>query len=515
MLITTTLGAIVLIAAAVGSLIMYRRRTMDTSDGSSKSSYRNESSSGNGSDTATDGTGETGESERDIDGLDQSNAGGTSRGDGDNRQSAGDTSAAFEDRVTERTLDRLEPIAPDAVERIRKRHSIDRNAEPDTVNTLERDLRQVIEDALDEGQFDPTVTSVLGGTYDVVNLPRRFRELTVPPEDETVHVAELEAVVRDALDDHNLHDIDRTIAAVHNHCREINSYVRRREESYLNKRRKAERTLADIQEITDRFDGALADRVREFVVDGRHEALPSIVDIKRRLDAADRSLHSCAFDDANRVVRNAGQAGDDLLMAVDFLGGVTGTIDHGSGRVGVPDGVAEEFVADLVPILERQYAVGVELDGSELVVTSGSSRSGDSDPSRTSDRSSRSGYEDSGAASPAESASATGQEESGGHEQLTPDVVVDEILFVLRELDGRDGSDAVECQTERLPDAVARYEVLKPLATFCRRQTDLVASVTLQENAPPGFFEIEFREGTTVSAGLNALRDRFTERHGV
>ncbi|MGQ3329254.1 hypothetical protein [Halorubrum sp. FL23] len=505
-------GAAVLLAVAVGALAVYRRRTTDRSSGASASPTGGGSAGGAGA--TADGNGGAGP------GTSSATA---SDGEGADRSDAGDTRSAFDDRIGDRTLDRLEPVVPDAVSQVRDRLPTDRNAAPSAVDAMERDLRQSVEDAVDGGVFDPTVTSPLGGTYDVVNLPGRFRELTVPPGGETVHVADLEGAVRDALADWDIHEAARTAAVVHDHCGDIESHIRRREESYLETRREAERSLEDVREMTGRFDGALADRVREFVVDGRHEALPGVRDIERRIDNADRTLHACAFDDADRVIRNAERAGDDLLMAVDFLGGVTGTIDHGSGRVGIPEGVDDAFVADLAPILERQYAVDVELDGDELVVTGGeSSRAG----ARGSARSAGGGGStpgadgsdpgrEAGSLSPsAGSTAGSGREEGGGREQLTPDAVADEILFVLRELDGRGGAGAVEYQTELLPDAVARREVLEPLATFCRRQTDLVASVTLQENAPPGFFEVEFSEGTTASAGLDALRERFTERHG-
>lgn len=505
-------GVVVLLAVASGALIVLRRRqntAPTSSDASAKSSSfggKNDSSS-SASTTAAADRGSTGS------GQTQPTAGGG--GTQSSATGTTDASAAFDDRIGERTLDRLDPVAPDAVQRVRDRLPLDRNTTPETVDSLARTLRQAIEDALDDGQFDPAVESSRGGVYEVVNLPGRFRELTVPPAGETVHVADLEGAVRDALDRYDLHEAARTVAAVHDHCRDIESHIRRREESYLDERRDAERTLDDIREMTDRFDGALAERMREFVVDGRHDALPGVVDIERRLDAADRSLHGCAFDDADRTVTDAARAADDLLMAVDFLGGVTGTIDHGSGRVTVPDGVDDGFVADLVPILERQYPVSVEFDGSAVVVTGGASGSDGGDISSTGTGGSRRGSERSTDPPTPQSSTDTDRSGSGSREQLTPDAVADEILYVFRELAGRGGSNAVECQTERLPDGVARRDVLEPLATFCRRQTDLVDSVTLQENAPPGFFEIEFREGTTAADGIDALRDRFTERHGT
>ena len=505
-LVAVTVVAVVVLAVASGALIALRRRNASPAAPPAETAERRPNGTEGARSTAGSDDGRPG------------TAGAT------------DASATFDDRIGERTLDRLEPVAPDAVRRVRDRLPLDRGTAPETVDSMERRLRQSLEDALDSGEFDPAVDSPRGGVYEVVNLPGRFRELTVPPTGETVHVADLEGAVRDALDEHGLHEAARTVAAVGDHCRDIESHIRRREESYLDERRDAERTLDDVREMTGRFDGAFADRMREFVVDGRHDALPGVVDIERRLDAADRSLHACAFDDADRTVRDAARAADDLLMAVDFLGGVTGTIDHGSGRVTVPDGVDDGFVADLVPILERQYPVGVEFDDGSVVVTGGASGAdgggvsgadaggvSGADAGGVSGADAgdpRRGRERSADASASRSPAEPDRSRSEGREQLTPDAVADEILYVFRELADRDGSDAVECQTERLPDAVARREVLEPLATFCRRQTDLVDSVTLQENAPPGFFEIEFREGTTAAAAVDALRTRFTERHG-
>lgn len=511
MLLAGVVGIVVLLAAAAGALIAYRRRSGSSDEplrfaGDTDSSPRDGSSAGDiGSAAATAGASETTMTEETAE----------TSGGAEHVMLSRDVSTVFDEQIGEQTLNRLEPVVPDAVRQVREQLPLDQHAAPDAVDAMERDLRQAVKDTLDKGEFDPTVISSLGEKYAVVNLPERFRELTVPPEGNVIHIADLEAVVRDALDSCSLREAGRTVATVHEHCHDIESHIRRREESYLDERREVERMLVDIREMTNRFDGTLADRVREFVVDGRHEVLPGVRDAERRLADADRSLHACEFDDADRAVSDARRNGDDLLMAVDFLSGVTGTIDHGSGRIAIPDGVAEAFIMDLVPILDRQYLVDVELDGGEIVVTGGNSvRSGDSGSSQLGDRGSPAADRSSGSSRSTGSQSATDRGKSGGREQPTPDAVADEVLFVFRELDGRGENRTVECQTERLPDAVARREVLDPLTTFCRRQTDLVNSVTLQENAPPGFFEIEFQDGTTASAGLDALRRRFVERHG-
>lgn len=501
----TTLLAVIGVALLfiTGILILYRRRSPNASTGLLRPQHGDDSSTDidNNATVDTPDNLDTTESRRSNTTVDP-------------EASAGGLSVTFENRIGRRTLDRLEPVVPDTTKQVRDRLPLETPATSDPVDTIERDLRRAIESALDAGQFDPAVTSSLGGTYNVVNLPVQFRELTVPPENETVHVADVETAVRETLEDSSLQATGRTVEAVHNHCNKIESYVRRREESYLDERREVGDMLADVQQMTDRFDGTLGDRVREFVHDGRDDTLAGVVDIERQLDTADQSLHACTFDDADRTIDEARRASDDLLVAIDFLSGTTGTIEHGTGRVAIPDELDNSFVTDLVPVLDRQYTATVELDGNQLVVTGGSARSGDTNPSKSRTGTTLSGPE---ASTGSTTSSSTGRRDRGdntGEEQLTPSAAADEILYILRELDGREDSHVVECQTGQLPDMVARREVLNPLAMFCRRQTEIVASVTLQENAPPGFFEIQFIEETSASAGLELLRERFIQRHG-
>ena len=497
------ISAFLLLAAAAGGLFVFRRQEGDeaingeqrgsTGDNTGESDSRELS-------TASDAHSPNGENDGPVD---------TAAGN-----AAAMSTASFDEQIGTRTLDRLEPIVGTAVRDTRDRLPRGHDASPAMLDRIERELRTGVKDAIGEGRFDPSVTSPLGGVYDVVNLPGQYRELVLPSSGETVHVAEFERVAREALDQQHLRDAVRSVAAIHEHCRDVESYIRRHEEPYLTDRADIEKTLSDTGEIVGRFDGPLGERLTDLVVDGRHETLDGVVDIERRLDAADLSLHRCAFDDAMRTLHDARDAADDLLMVVDFLGGVTGTIDHGSGRVTVPDDVPIDVVEELVPLFGRQYDIDIEIDNQELIVTDcgaartphETDRSGPSTDERLDETLSTREID-----RPTQHSSA---ETQSSHEQFTPDAVADEILFILREFDPQGDGDVVECQTERLPDAVARPAVLEPLTTFCRRQTDLVETVTLQAGAPPGFLEIEFREGTSVSSGLNALRDRFVERHG-
>lgn len=442
---------------------------------------------------------------------------------------------SFDEQIGDRTLERLEPIAPSAVERVRDQRPVTGEQSAATLDQLERELRSGIETALDDGSFDPGVTSKIGGSYDVVNLPRQYRELSVPPAGETVHSAEFESVVREAIDRPQIRDVVRTVTTVHEQCADIEAYVRRRETAYLGAREAVEATLGDIRDLIDRFDGSLADRLTDVVMNGRHDAVAGVVDIERQLDDADRTFHACQFDDATRSLQATQNDAEMLLVVVDFLGGVIGTIDHGSGRVTIPNDVDCDVVADFLPVLEQQYDVDVNLDEDALVIRERESvdvpdtnreplgaggRADDTPqpPAANRNTGSSSSYGDSppdrSAVGSSSSRKTGGSRNTPDRDQFTVEPVADEILFILRELNRRGDGAVVECQTEQLPETVTRPEVLEPLATFCRRQTDVVEAVTLQEDAPPGFLEIEFTGAASASSGLKTIRERFADRHG-
>ncbi|NGM68974.1 hypothetical protein G6M89_08100 [Natronolimnobius sp. AArcel1] len=460
---------------------------------------------------------------------------GSKNGDAPAQNGTVDPQVAFEERIGGGTLNRLKPIVPDSVE---EAQAFDPAAAADPmreINRLEQRLRRELEDAIGDGTLDPGVTSRDGKPYEIVNLPSQYREVSLPPANETIHVADIETVAADVLEDEpHVRDAARTIAALFDHCREIESYVRRQEDAFIQRRRDVEGTLEDVRDLINRFDGDLKDRVAEFVLEGRHGEVDGVVEIERELNDATRALHRCTFDEATRTGEAAAERSDELLMTVDFLSGVVGTIDHGRGTITIPEDVAVEFVADIAPIIERQYehAVTLKRERRELVVEDPANERGDEfefDGSELSHGPEAAGVDTPPISSDTNVDAQRGPDgqtrvpdeepESGAaraqtrRAEVPPEAVADEVLFILRELDGG-GRASVECQTERLPDAVAKPAVLETLERFCRRQTDIVATVELQAGAPPGFFELEFDDRTSASAGLETLRERFTDRYG-
>lgn len=447
-----------------------------------------------------------------------------------------DPQIAFEDRIGEETLERLEPIAPDAVAQVRDRTPVDDGDGAAAIDRLERDLRRGVEEAIADGRLDPTVTSTFGEPYEIVNLPSRYREVTLPPSagGTTIHVSDIETTAADALEEAaTVREAAATIATLSEHCREIETHVDRKESAFVDRYDEIEDTLADVRSLTDRFEGALGQRVEEFVLEGRHGELTGVVEIERELEAARRELHRCSFDDATRTLDRAEQAAETVLVTVDFLGGLLGTVDHGNGTVDVPAEVPTAVVDDIAPLIEQEFDAGVEVADGQIVID-GASAGGDGAAGRDRSRrrsatvgtgtGTREGADDengrrdrdrAGVATAVESERDSDAGSTRSRERVTPAAVADEILFVLRELEagGAGDPDTVEYQTEHLPDAVAQPAVLEELATFCRRQTDVVRDVTVQEGAPPGFLEIEF-EGATAQDGLETLRKRFVDRHG-
>lgn len=432
---------------------------------------------------------------------DSSTGGQTGRGEHrpqTNETPGNDARVAFEERIGETTVDRLEPIIPAAVSRVRRRLPLDNRDDMREVDSIEQELREGIENAIGDRRFDPSVESAFSEQYEIVNLPGQHRECTLSHTQQTIYINEIERTASEVAESTDLREAARTLSVLYEHCRDIESYVRRQEDQFVERYETIEEALDDIHALTNRLEQSLGNRVAEFVVEGRHDAVESTVEIERQLEAATTALHRCAFEDALRLLEDAHQQSDELLVTVDFLGGVLGTVDHGEGTVEIPEQVPVELIEEITPIIEQEYDISVTIEQEKIIVE---------DPHANQDR-------QAGSASTGETASSRGSQSGEEHRsELTPEAAADEILFILRELDGIAKESTVQYQTGQLPEGIASADVLDELARFCRRQTDVVTAVQLQENAPPGFFEIEFAERTDARSGLETIRRRFTERH--
>ncbi len=411
-------------------------------------------------------------------------------------QRVDDPQLDFEERIGEETIERIEEIAPSAVSRVRSRLPLDGSGTRQDVDAIERDLRNGIEDAIAQGKFDPSVESRYDGEYEIVNLTSEYREVTLPNSQETLHITEIEAAASDTVDD-DFRNATRTLSMLYEHCREIETYIGRHEDSFADQYDDIEQTLEDVRSLTERLEDSLNERVGEFVIEGRHGSVTGAVEIERELEAARDALHDCSFEDATRQLDSTERDADELLVTVDFLGGLVGTVEHGEGRVDIPSAVPVAFVSEVIPLIEEAYDASTTVENQTVVVEESSEKT---ESDGTTGRAST---------EPAD----RDAEKSESRSRVAPEDVADEILFVLRELDGDDGN-RVECQTEGLPESIVSPEVLAELATFCRRQTDLVDDVKLQEDAPPGFFEVEFSDRMNARDGLETLRERFAEQHG-
>ncbi|MFC4540382.1 type II CAAX prenyl endopeptidase Rce1 family protein [Halosolutus amylolyticus] len=421
-------------------------------------------------------------------------------------------SATFEERIGETTLERLEPIVPDAVEHVRDLRSDRREGhefDREQIDRAVRELRRGLEDALADGRLKMKPTAPDGEPYEIVNLPSRYRELSIPPSDRTVYLGDAEQAVQDRLENGTLREAAMAAEAVDEHREEITNHVCRNERQIVELRREVTATLTDVRELVERLDGALADRVDDFVLAGRHDEFEGIAEIERDISDATYLLHRCSFNDSQRELRDAAEAADDLLVTVDFLGGLVGTIEHGSGTVELPDAVPKALVSDLTPIIERQYDVDAKVTGTAIAINDRNTP--DTEDSHSTSRTGSRRTEEGSAAGDVTAGTTASM---GSRSGVATGDVADEILFVLRELDGGTNSEAVQYQTERLPNSVARSDILEELVVFCRRQTDIVAAIDLQEGAPPGFLEIEFTDRTAAQSGLETLRNRFLDRHG-
>ncbi|WP_324664306.1 hypothetical protein [Haloarcula sediminis] len=397
--------------------------------------------------------------------------------------------------LDEATLDRLEPLVPETVSRLR-------NSGGDPGNATQL-LHRGIEEAVASGELSMTVVSPYGTEYELVNLPTEFREVELSVPEGRYHIGTIEGQVRAWLDDEatSIRELSFAIEGILEQQAAIEQYVSEHEREFETRLQSVESDVESVRAVAAQIDGQVGERARQLVLENRHAEFDGVTAITDGLSDAKRALHRCAFDGAMTRLGKQEAAVDGLLTAVDFLRSLMGGIEHGQTSVRLPGGKTEQLYAELEPLLEEQLDVELSVAGDSIVVEGGEADNDSDDGGQ-----------------PSVEAAAGGTDSGPDHsvDTVAPASVADEILFILRELkNGASSGGTIEYQTEQLPDAIGRPDVLAALAAFCRRQSTVVSSVTVQEGAPPGFIEIEFVDGTGTAAGLESLTTAFVNRHGT
>jgi len=396
----------------------------------------------------------------------------------------------------EATLERLEPLVPETVSRLR---NSDDSSDGDGTHLLHRG----IEEAVASGKLSMTVVSTYGTEYELVNLPTKFREVELSVPEGRYHIGTIEGQVNAWLDDEStsIRELSFAIEGILEQQAAIEQYVSNHEREFEDRYGSIEGDVESVRAVADQLDGTVGERAQQLVLENRHSEFDGITAITAGLGEAKRALHRCAFDDAMTRLAEQERTVDGLLTAVDFLRSLMGGIEHGQTSVRLPGGKTEQLYTELEGLLEEQYEVELAIVGDSIVVE-GSETDGNSD--------------DGGQSSVEAAADRTDNEPGESVDTVSPATAADEILFIFRELKrGNSSGETVEYQTEQLPEAIGRSDVLAALAKFCRRQSTVVSSVTVQDGAPPGFIQIEFADGTEPAAGLESLTTAFINRHGT
>ncbi|WP_135827753.1 hypothetical protein [Halorussus halobius] len=456
-------------------------------------------------------------------------------------------------------LGALEELAPNGVEQARRRRrefldecedlaadldATDRNA-ADQLRAEAASLRSRVEELDPEGEVeridDELRERVASGvrttygtvqswsrydrSYELVNLPARFREVEGEAFDSPVHVDRVSDVLLDRIErGEDLETVASAVEDVEDHLSKLNEHVAEREASFAETAQAAESDVETVRAKVDRFEGRVAARLEELVVEGRHGGTPGLRDVEDRLDAGRDALHDCRFDEAEREAEAAADDAGDLVVVVEFLWSVVGTVDHGGDRVSLPAGVEPAVVEELRAAFEDEYGATLRVEGDAVRIEypAGDAGSGGVGAAADAGREANAGPS-AGVARDAGQAArgATADDRADGSDDRAtsarPEEIIDSVLFVLRELKnaGRaTDDDRAELQTADLPESVATPAVLAQFERFGQRQTDVVESLDVQDDAPPGFVELVPKDGTSVERAIDALHERYQEQYG-
>ena len=375
-----------------------------------------------------------------------------------------------------------------------------------TVDRIESGFRDRLTDAVRGAFGDRTVESAFGSPYEVVNLPTRFREFDVPGVEGDVHVREVDRALIDLIEsDASVATVASAVDGAHREFDRLERHVADRETPVVETIRQAESDLETAESEVERDRLPFADRLSEVVVDGRTEATPGTRELRRELRRVRDRLHDCEFDTAGREADTVATSADRLVVFVEFAGAVWSAVDTRASGSNVPEELDDDLVSVLATAVERaDEAVAVAHEDDRLSFEY-ADVTPDAESTEASDET-----DETDATDPTD---ADGGSETDNVQQ--PEAVVDEVLYVLRELStaAERGETFLQYNLDDLPSSMATADVLVNTRRFVDRQTDLFGRVDLQSPEPPGFFELTAADDTDVETALSTARERFRDRY--
>ncbi len=368
------------------------------------------------------------------------------------------------------------------------------------VDRIESGFRDRVADAV-RGEFgDIVVESSFGTPYEVVNLPTDYREFDIAGVDGAVHVRELDRTLVEVVEsDASVGTVAAAVDDARQALDRIERHVADREEPVVTAVETAESDLDTVASELDRDRLPFTDRLREIAVAGRTDATRGTRELQRELRRVRDLLHDCEFDTASREAATVGEAADRLVVFVEFAGSVWSAVDARASGANVPAELTDDLVRSLAEAVERaDEAVAVGHDDDRLVFEYADATT---EPTAA---------EEDVAESASDSTTATNEETVA-----QADAVIDEVLYVLRELSAtaESGDTFLQYNLEDLPSSMANPDVLVNLRRFAERQTDLFDRVDLQSPEPPGFLELTAAGDTNIEEAVATTRERFRDRH--
>jgi hypothetical protein len=351
---------------------------------------------------------------------------------------------------------------------------------------------------------DVHLVSRYGGAYEVRNLTA-YNELRLPSVGTTAQVGgaahDLGERIATAAEDRPLPETATAIDAARTHLEELRTHVDEQESRFADRAVTADERVEVATAEIGTVEGAPGGRLEQLLVDGRYETDPppgpSATAVEDALAAGRDLLHDCDFPAAHERAEAAVETAERLVAVAEFFRAVDEAIAHRTESVPIPAATGAELAAVLEPAFERGRAVDYSVDGDRVRF-----RFEDEDGGRREE------------SEPGDGEVAPDRPTGNG---VRPEDVVDEVVYVLRELRGDADAvrttDVVELQTADLPEQCTASGVLENLTRFGERQHG-VDSFELQPGSPPGYLELRVEEEERPDDVIDRIHERYLNRYG-